>query len=598
MWSLKKGDIDLKPLVFSNGKSQEDIVNDILRELKDHKFIFLKGVCGTGKSAISLNVANHFKKSSIVVPVKCLQEQYKTDYQNKLSIYRKDGTKLKISIIDGRANHPCIYNKESKCDDKTLPCIIPIKKYNYEQIMGYIDENPNVDRKDFSDLKFVRRKSIAPACQYWSPIVADGWFEEDYIDSGKKIKYEGLNNNIFTIYWNRGCHYYDQFLSYVNSDVIIFNSAKYQIETAMNRKPLTDIEIIDEGDKFLDNLSDESFVNFDLFLNRLNEVSQNKDAKESANYIIDYILSMIKNNKIREWVLKDEILSLEETPLKQLFNLLLANKELSEFEELEYYYFLADEFKNFKKESYVLFSTKDNKLCANIVVLDLAKKLKHMSEKNKVFLFMSGTLPSKTILTKLFGLKDEFKIIEAEAKNQGIIHKMGTGLERNFRYSEFKKGNLTRGDYLKAFDACIKKAPKPCLIHIISYNDLPSAQEKEEFQLNMKTSNEIIDEKNKDMISKFKNREIDTLYSTVCDRGVDFPGSICNSIVFSKYPYPNINDSLFLRVLKKTNEELFWHFYNDKAYREYLQRIYRGLRSKDDIIFLLSPDIKVLNSSI
>ena len=33
------------------------------------KIIFLKGVCGTGKSAIALNLAKHFPKTSIVVPI-------------------------------------------------------------------------------------------------------------------------------------------------------------------------------------------------------------------------------------------------------------------------------------------------------------------------------------------------------------------------------------------------------------------------------------------------------------------------------------------------------------------------------------------------
>ena len=39
-------------------------------------------------------------------------------------------------------------------------------------------------------------------------------------------------------------------------------------------------------------------------------------------------------------------------------------------------------------------------------------------------------------------------------------------------------------------------------------------------------------------------------------------------------------------------------FYFDKAKREFIQRIYRGLRSHDDLVNLLSPDSKVLNSGI
>jgi hypothetical protein len=49
-WSLSEENKELKPLCFSNGKSQEDVVNEILKEIeKGEKIIFVHGVCGTGK---------------------------------------------------------------------------------------------------------------------------------------------------------------------------------------------------------------------------------------------------------------------------------------------------------------------------------------------------------------------------------------------------------------------------------------------------------------------------------------------------------------------------------------------------------------------
>jgi len=36
----------------------------------------------------------------------------------------------------------------------------------------------------------------------------------------------------------------------------------------------------------------------------------------------------------------------------------------------------------------------------------------------------------------------------------------------------------------------------------------------------------------------------------------------------------------------------------DKSKREILQRIYRGLRSERDKVYLLSPDIRVIDSNI
>ena len=67
----------------------------------------------------------------------------------------------------------------------------------------------------------------------------------------------GLNETKFNIYQGkRGCGFYEQFNSYVDSDVLIFNSLKYKLESAINRKPLTEVEIIDECDEFLDSFSE------------------------------------------------------------------------------------------------------------------------------------------------------------------------------------------------------------------------------------------------------------------------------------------------------------------------------------------------------
>jgi Rad3-related DNA helicase len=94
-------------------------------------------------------------------------------------------------------------------------------------------------------------------------------------------------------------------------------------------------------------------------------------------------------------------------------------------------------------------------------------------------------------------------------------------------------------------------------------------------------------------IQEFKDKKFPILYTTRCNRGIDFPGETCNSIIVSRFPYPNIS-SLFWKILKKTNPEHFMSFYMDKAKRELTQKIYRGLRSKKDKVYLLSPDIRVL----
>jgi Rad3-related DNA helicase len=70
---------------------------------------------------------------------------------------------------------------------------------------------------------------------------------------------------------------------------------------------------------------------------------------------------------------------------------------------------------------------------------------------------------------------------------------------------------------------------------------------------------------------------------------------MCNSVIFTKYPNPNVSDT-FWKILQRTHPDSFWDFYRDKAYREFLQRIYRAVRSINDHVYILSPDIRVLDS--
>ncbi len=114
MWSLYEDEKELKPLIFSNGKSQADVVKEVIEGVNQgHKIIFIRGMMGTGKSAIALNLARKFGKTSIVVPIKSLQEQYIKDYsENKYVLL--NGKKLTIQPILGRQNFKCKYLEEDE----------------------------------------------------------------------------------------------------------------------------------------------------------------------------------------------------------------------------------------------------------------------------------------------------------------------------------------------------------------------------------------------------------------------------------------------------------------------------------------------------
>ncbi len=636
MWSLKekKGEeehVELRPMQFSNGKTQEDIVKEILKAIEEgHKVIFVHGVCGTGKSAIALNLAKELGKTSIVVPVKSLQKQYEEDYTNKKFLLKKDGEKLKIKVITGRQNHMCPFikeqdmeiegkdlrlddfstkrdfNQDESCDNPFLPCKIEIKDKNSKTIYNYLKKIPDLDTKYFSSLDLISRRVLAPLCPYWSPIIPS---EMELNLEAKKREYEGLSGRSFKIYQRKKwCPYYEQFHSYLDSDVLIFNSEKYKLETIMDRKPATELEIIDECDEFLDNLSNSKTINLNKLFNALGTLfSESEKIDKVINELMTLTRSFLNSPKIDSAIENQEILDLKDTKIKDILNLFLESGLLDEVTcDEENYCFHVEEvaktFKNMFDETFITYTLEDRDIFARLVTINLEKRFSEFIEKNKILVLMSGTIHSSQVLRDVFGLKN-FKIIEAETKLPGTLKKHRTGQEFSCKYENFQKGFASRKKYLQALQASIQEAKKPLLVNVTAFSDLPNEHELIIYALdkNMMTQEKLKiaqkEDKTGKNIQEFKKGTIDTLYSTKCNRGVDFPGEICNSIIITRYPYPNVS-SLFWRILKKTKPEYYMELYMDKSKREFLQRIYRALRSQDDKVTLLSPDIRVLMAQL
>ncbi len=633
-WSLYKNSEFLKPLKFTNGKSQEDVVQEVLESIKrGAKVIFIKGMCGTGKSAIALNIAKNLGKTSVVVPGKSLQSQYRRDYEKEKYILKGNNEKLKISVITGRNNHECEFIKDKRfsipeikreinsrlddifdsrkeeieetkkrdksADNPEIPCRIEIREKNLRKIKEYLKQNKNVKINNISQISDVKRLPLASICPYWSPVLSD-IYDLKNLDYTNKRTYQGLKNIRFIIYQRKpGCKFYEQFNSYLDSDVIVFNSLKYKLESAMNRKPMTEAEIIDECDEFLDSFTNERHINFDRLQNSLIQfMSENEKSMDLIDEISSIIRHIKINKEISQAAASSEVIPLKKTGLFDLFRIILDSEEFSaEIDEENYLFDVAETagmFRDFFDDAYVIFSKKEGNLIANIVTTNLSKKFKEMADKNKILILMSGTLHSEKILKEIFGL-DKFEVIEAETKQPGKIEVARTGMEFDCKYPI-----ADRGKYLHALDRCIEIAKKPVLVHVNAFSDLPSEDEISCFNLkNIINREELKERQNRDkrgiIIDRFKNGEIDTLFTTKCARGVDFPGQQCNSIVFTKYPNPNPKEP-FWKILNKTNPLQYWDFYRDKARRDLLQRIYRGLRFREDHVYLLSPDERVLKA--
>ena len=240
--------------------------------------------------------------------------------------------------------------------------------------------------------------------------------------------------------------------------------------------------------------------------------------------------------------------------------------------------------------------SEDENIIITMVSINLAKKLQELIEKNNILVLMSGTIHSEKVLKDIFGLEN-FKVIEAETENPGHINKYPTGLEMNCSFANFSNGSVTRKQYLKIMDVCMANAKPPVLVHVSAFKDLPTEDENSKYKFdNLITREKLADlqRKGNHQVERFSNKEADILFTTKCSRGVDFAGDKCNSIVITRFPYPNIQ-GLFWKILKKEQPDKFMEFYMDKARRELIQRVARGVRFKGDKVDLLSPDIRVLN---
>jgi Rad3-related DNA helicase len=605
-WSLYLNDTPLKPLNFSNHKTQEDVVEEVVNLIKDgKKVIFLHGVCGTGKSAIALNIARALGKTSIVVPVKGLQKQYERDYMGKMCVLKPNGNKMKIAMITGRENHDSIIEPGKSCAYPYLPDTIKITEKNKDKLKDFYSENPFISSNSLPSTKQLKRISIAPANPYWSPILP-AEIELNQLKDARKKKYLGMNNREFIFYHRKqGCSYYDQYLAYMEADIIIFNSAKYLAEISIGRKPQTEVDIIDEADEFLDKLSNSVELNLTRLSASVKMLFTDSDKAKGSIKKIVQLIDLEETQKRALGIDEEKVYEIEKTKIGDIIKEFMHNPDLEveiEVDDTNYANSALEAARDFNdslKDTFLTYRKEDDNLFVRLVTTNLARKFREIVDGNKSLVLMSGTLHSDEVLKHIFGI-DEFSKVEAETLNQGSIDIMRTGKEFDCRYSSFQSGMNSREDYLDALQKAVEKAEKPALVHVNAFADLPSFDELSRANLtNMYSRDDLRisqeNDKNGEVIMRFKEGKQNTLFTTKCSRGIDFPGDTCKSVVFTKYPNPNVKDT-FWKILQKTHPNYYWEFYRDKARREFLQRIYRAVRSKDDHVYVLSPDSRVLEA--
>jgi Rad3-related DNA helicase len=523
------------PRMYSNGKSQESVVNEVIAAFEDNKFVVLIGGVGTGKSAIALQVIKHFNKSGIiVVPTKVLEHQYQDDYCGNSKYHIPD---LEVEYMVGKGNFRCKYVHDKwSCTHSDEPCNIPLDK----------------DKKE-------SRLRVASVCPYWSPIYPLNMARaaEEALPRNIPQQYVSISGQKIWYCASDPCGYYYQFAYYTKQCALLMNSAKWEIETAIGRKPAVEIEIIDEADEFLDGLSYQTRIDAKFFESLKKENFVEHETISALKTAFDDI---IFEHEGYEGKLQDDIL-------------LFVQRFVEAMEECPTSSFAFDKV---AKMSQILEDALHSYACImhNAIIVFMPRPditLQKIFSNSKRVLFMSATIQSRQTLKEIFGIEPHFVI--AEDVNPGLIKIKVTGQECMVTYTNWQLAEFQER-YHRLLSRMVEVATKPCLVQVHAKKYVPPEH-----------ASKLIDEYFKD----------GTWWSTRTDRGVDLPGDKCRSIILMKYPMPDMNDVVLKTMRQLLGEGKFWMYMNDMATRNLIQQCGRGVRSNDDWCEVYSPDSKCLS---
>ncbi len=556
----------LPPRVFSNGKTQEKTIDEIIEKFDDHRIVLLKGGVGSGKSIIGATVAGALGKGIINVPVKPLQEQYQRDYEGRLSI-RINGRSLKIRVLKGRYNFTCkkILGGKVRCNSRILPCTVPLGT-----------DTP--------------RWKTAMKCRYWSPIYSNVIAPLKKEKTCEVIEYDSIGGTQYFHRRKEGCGYYDQNCHYLDADIIVYNNAKWHADTNLYRKPRVDVEIFDEADLFLDTLSLRTVLSNRMMSTMLREAGEVKARhyrqnehdlgmeiesraieirKSFAEFLSDklphkpYDFDDSADNLLRGMT---NFLKIMGTEFSE--NLMMKLDDILNYRDITSFFVEGDRMTFFVPEQ-------------SLVMKDILEK------STGKLLLMSATLQDPKVIEEVYGI-DDFDYVEGETRTPGRRYVKRLEKEQTVNWQSWQNERF-KEQYWQTLSEILKRAERPTLVQVHSYLYLPESSSYHPIpsRHSLKSGNQ------EDGIVSFKEGKESLLFSTKTDRGIDLPDGTCRAIVIMKYPFPSMKDPLFTVMKKRLGDRAFWNYYNDIARREFEQQIGRGLRGPDDWIEVWSPDMRV-----
>jgi len=597
-WNFYKNGAIAKPLKWKGG-DQLSVRNELVKKLTENdnrKMIKFVSTCGSGKSAIAISAISEIGKNGktgkgiIVVPNKVLQRQYYDDYFKEKYYFMKNGKKVKISMMCGRGNFKCLFMKNVRRAD--LYSFDNRMKRNYVTCNDL--EIPCRARGSKSILDKIEMSSV---CPYFTlpPIheklvrkfISNGIFDDikNMLNIRDVILYNSYSGR-FAVFIKRGktCPYYEQFYSYIDSDIIVMNTAKWETETYLLRKPVVDVEIIDEADEYLRTLS----KSFSISANWINTALSpcKKKAEKSLEMFYSAFDKIHEHNKVVEVYKCKEFVSF----IKHMKDVLTECSEGQAFDISENEFMLRDILR-FSTVSVLKSIKTDRTRYIDVYIIRpdiMFNQILANSSKNIVL--MSVTMYSDFVLDNVYGLTNLINVKGREDQPGTLkLIKPKNGLIdvtfNNLNNESFKK------KYTEMLKDMINNLKRNGNVLVLTTGRRWVMDLIKDFMDSDNESDLDVDFIGSDI--KNKNAKVKISYKK--RRGVDYVDDACRGIIWTKYPIPDMS-SVFIQYLRsRFDNETFWRIIDDIALNEIVQGCCRGLRHDADWCYVTTPDRRAYN---
>ncbi|MGC8598083.1 MAG: helicase C-terminal domain-containing protein, partial [Thermocladium sp.] len=380
------------------------------------------------------------------------------------------------------------------------------------------------------------------------------------------------------------CPYYSQFMNYLKSNVIVMNTQMFQYAVLTGSLRIDEgrtLLVLDEADEVIETLIPSTVLsvewvmeNFGVIINAINDAIKRREAKE----LMSEVIRMIRKAKSTTDVV--EIAS----SINKLFNLVKENDlEVDSLEVLNMINIL-------NKLGSTIDWVRINTDAIGLIVRRIGDYLFNTFFKSfhPHLLFISGTLPNKSMLDYLTSIDWEF--IDGRKKMLGKIHLMSKGYTQ---ISALKMRNSNSNDHYKeaigsgiitTLTAMLDERNRKILV-------LPHLKVMCKDIIYRRYTGVPYDYDGQLLREFLKNDSPRIVCSTRAVRGVD--GSDVDAVVILKAPYPSMDDA-FIKAMRKVLGEKDWTaFYTWLAEREVYQMIGRALRREDSEVRLYVSDINV-----